>query len=116
MVAASGGTYNINFSRPTEVPVWVKVTNLVTDSHFPLDGIEQIKAALVAYIGSDTSGGLNIGQPVICIALPTEVYKVSGVVDFDLEVSSDGNSYGWENIEIAARQKAVTDESKVTVS
>ena len=116
VVAASGGTYNINFSRPTEVPVWVKVTNLVTDSHFPLDGIEQIKAALVAYIGSDTSGGLNIGQPVICIALPTEVYKVSGVVDFDLEVSSDGDSYGWENIEIAARQKAVTDESKVTVS
>ena len=116
VVAASGGTYNINFSRPTEVPVWVKVTNLVTDSHFPLDGIEQIKAALVAYIGSDTSGGLNIGQPVICIALPTEVYKVSGVVDFDLEVSSDGDSFGWENIEIAARQKAVTDESKVTVS
>ena len=116
VVAASGGTYNINFSRPTEVPVWVKVTNLVTDSHFPLDGIEQIKAALVAYIGSDTSGGLNIGQSVICIALPTEVYKVSGVVDFDLEVSPDGDSYGWENIEIAARQKAVTDESKVTVS
>lgn len=116
VVAASGGTYDIKFSRPTAVSVWVKVSNLQTDSHFPLDGKEQIKKALVSYIGSDTSGGLNIGQNVICMALPTEVYKVSGVVDFDLEISSDGDSYGWDNIEIAARQKAVTDEDKVVVS
>lgn len=116
VVAASGGTYDISFSRPTPVDVWVRVTNLVTDSHFPLDGIEQVKKSLVEFIGSSTRGGLNIGQPVICMALPTEVYKVPGVVDFDLEVSADGQEYGWDNIEIAARQKAVTDESKVTVS
>lgn len=116
VAAASGSTYDVSFSRPTAVPVWVRVTNLVTNNQFPVDGMDQIKASLIAYIGSDTHEGLNIGQPVICIALPTEVFKVSGVVDFDLQISSDGEAYSWDNVEIAMHEKAVTDESKVTVS
>ena len=96
--------------------VWVKVFNLVTDKHFPLDGIERIKQSIVTYIGADTRGGLNIGQTVICVKLPTEVLKVPGVVDFDLQLSADGENYSWDNIEIAARQKAVTEESMVSVS
>ena len=115
VVSASGKTFNISFSRPAPVNVWVKVFNLVTDRHFPLDGVEQIKAAIVSYIGSDTRGGLDIGEDVICVKLPTEVLKVSGVVDFDLQISADGETYGWNNVEIAARQKAVTDEGMVSV-
>ena len=116
VISDSGRTYDISFSRPTPVPVWVKVTNLVTDRHFPLDGIERIKQNLVEFIGSDTHRGLNIGQPVIRVVLPTEVLRVPGVVDFTLQISPDGENYGWENIEIAAREKAVTEESQVDVS
>ena len=43
------------------------------------------------------------------------VLKVPGVVDFDLQISSNGSTFSRENITIAAREKAVTDESKVTV-
>ena len=96
--------------------IWVKVFNLVTDKHFPLNGIEQIKQSIVAYIGADTRGGLNIGQSVICVKMPTEVLKVPGVVDFDLQISADGKTYGWDNISILARQKAVTNESMVVVT
>ena len=116
VIGNNGQTFDIKFSRPTPVNVWVKVTGLVTDQHFPLNGIEQIKKSLVAFIGGNTRGGLNIGQDVICIALPTEVLKIPGVVDFDLQISSDGQTFGWDNITIAARQKAVTEESKVSVS
>ena len=59
---------------------------------------------------------MNIGQPVIRGVLPTEVLRVPGVVDFTLQISPDGENYGWENIEIAAREKAVTEESQVDVS
>ena len=69
----------------------------------------------MSYIGANTRGGLNIGQTVICVALPTEVLKVAGVVDFKMKISSDGINYGWDNIKIASREKAVTDESKVIV-
>lgn len=115
-VTASGGTTDVCFSRPAPVKVWIKVFNLVTNSYFPLDGIEQIKQTLVDYIGADTRGGLNIGESVICVALPTEVFRVVGVVDFDLQLSSDGEEYSWDNIKIAARQKATTDESMVSVT
>lgn len=116
VLGASGQTFSINFSRPTPVKVWVRVTDLVTDRHFPLDGVEQIKRSLVSFIGGNTRGGLNIGQDVILVVLPTEVLKVPGVVDFNLQISPDGETFGWGNIEIAARQKAVTEESMVSVS
>lgn len=43
VVKADGRLYDVHFSRPTPVGIWVKVFNLVTDSKFPLDGIERIK-------------------------------------------------------------------------
>ncbi len=115
VLGVSGQTFNISFSRPTPVKVWVRVTDLVTDRHFPLDGVEQIKSSIVSFIGGNTRGGLNIGQDVIQVVLPTEVLKVPGVVDFNLQISPDGETFGWGNIEIAARQKAVTEESMVSV-
>lgn len=116
VISKSGVTYDISFSRPTPVGVWVRVTDLVTDHHFPLDGIERIKQKLIHFIGGDARRGLNIGQSVIRVALYPEVLDVPGVVDFKLKISPDGENYGWENIKIAARQKAVTDESMVDVS
>lgn len=115
VVTAAGGIYEVHFSRPAPVNVWVRVFNLRTDSKFPLDGVERIKGAIIRHIGVNTRGGLNIGQDVINVTLPTVVLKVPGVVDFDLQISSDGERFSWKNIEIAAREKAVTDESMVIV-
>lgn len=115
VVSIAGTIHNVSFSRPTPINVWIMIYDLVTNKSFPLDGIEQIKQSIVSYIGANTRGGLNIGQTVICVALPTEVLKVVGVVDFKMKISSDGINYGWDNIKIASREKAVTDESKVVV-
>lgn len=116
VVSNSGNPYEIRFSRPSPVSVWVRVTDLVTDRNFPLDGVEQIKERLSAFIGGTARGGLNTGQDVIRVALYPVVLSVPGVVDLKLQISPDGENYGWENIDIAAREKAVTDESKVSVS
>jgi len=115
VVTAAGSICDIHFSRPSPVDIWVKVFNLVTDSKFPLDGIEQIKRAIIQHIGVNTRGGLSIGQDVICVTLPTVVLKVPGVVDFDLQISPDGRAFNWKNIRIAAREKTVTNESMVIV-
>ncbi len=116
VLTASGQLYDVHFNRPVPKRVWVRVYNLRTNDMFPLDGIEQIKESIMKYIGSSVRGGLTIGQDVICVAIPTEVFKVSGVVDFKLKISDDGENYGWSNIEIAPREKAVTDEDMVEVS
>ena len=87
----------------------------VRQSDFSTQILERIKQAIIQHIGVNTRGGLNIGQDVINVTLPTVVLKVPGVVDFDLQISSDGEHFSWKNIEIAAREKAVTDESMVIV-
>lgn len=44
------------------------------------------------------------------------VNETPGVVDYSLEISTDGSSWKRENITISARQKAVTSVEKVEVS
>lgn len=115
VVAASGQSININFSRPTPVPVYVKVHILETGSDYPLNGADLVKAAIINYIGGAAYGGLPIGRDVVYMDLPGVIKTVAGVVDFELSIGKDSSSYGTENIQIDTREKAVTDEGKVTV-
>ena len=117
VLSDSGATYTIKFSRPALVSVWVKITGLIADSDkFPEDGKTLIRDAVIDYIGSDANGGTTIGEDIYYNRLPAVIYSVPGVLDFELEISSDGSSYGYENIVVGSREKAATDESKVTVA
>ena len=116
VVGANGQTFNIKFSRPTAVPVYIKITDLTTSSVFPEDGRDQIKSALIEYIGGDVTGGLKIGTNVLYMALPGVILSVPGVTDFHLSISPDGSSYSQENIVVGTREKAVTDDGKVAIS
>lgn len=117
VLSASGVPYSIKFSRPTLVPVWVKITNLEKDpARYPIDGDRQIAQAIIDYIGSDVRGGTTIGEPVYFYRLPEVIYTVPGVIDFTLETSSDGIDYGVYNIEVNSREKAYTEEEKVSIS
>lgn len=115
VVATSGQSININFSRPKPVPIYVKVSNLETSSDFPLNGANLVKAAIIDYIGGAAYGGLPIGRDVVYMDLPGVIKTVAGVVDFDLAIGQTASSYGTENIVIDTREKAITDEGKVTV-
>ena len=116
VIAASGQSININFSRPTTVPVYIQVSNLETDTDYPADGDDRIKSALIDYIGGDVRGGLTIGSDVRYMTLPDVILSVPGVVDFDLAISETGSDYGEGNIVIDTREKAVTDNSKITIT
>jgi uncharacterized phage protein gp47/JayE len=117
VLSSSGITYNIKFSRPTLVPVWIKVTDLETDANrFPVDGKDQIAQALIDYIGSDVKGGTTIGETVYYNRLPEVIYTIPGVLDFTLQTSPDGSDYGTYNIEVDTREKAYTEKAKVSVS
>lgn len=117
ILSDSSVVYDVHFSRPDPVPVWVRVEHLATDdSKFPADGMDQVRDAIISYIGGDARDGLSIGENVIYNRIPCRVLSVSGVIDFTLEISGDGYNYGHENIPIGTRQKAVTDAEKVEVS
>lgn len=115
VIAASGQSIDIHFSRPSTVPVFVRVFNLEVGSNFPWDGEDRIKAALVAYIGGDVQGGLPIGTDVLYMSLPGAILSVPGVVDFDLSIGTVAGSLSDNNILIGTREKAVTSSDNITV-
>lgn len=115
VLTASGQELPIFFSRPTPIKIWVKVTGVVRGAGY--GGDSAIREALVTYIGNDSFGGLEIGTDVIYMKLPGIItMAVSGVEDFDILISTDGENYGKSNIAIGYREKAVTEESAVEVS
>ena len=116
VIAKSGQSINIKFSRPTTVAVYIQIKNLETNSDFPSDGQDRIREALVEYIGGDVRGGLTIGSDVLYMALPGVILSVPGVVDFDLGISETASDYGEENIVIDTREKAVTSTDKITIA
>ena len=115
VVAQNGQNYTIHFSRPTTVPIFVKVYDLETESNFPWDGESRIKSALISFIGGDVQGGLPIGTDVLYMALPGAILSVPGVVDFSLSIGTSATALSTSNITIGTRQKAVTDTSSITI-
>ena len=64
-------------------------------------------------IGGDGTGGLNVGSDVVYMNIPGKIMAVQGVVDFDVQIGTDKENLGWNNIQIGIRQKAIVDEGTV---
>lgn len=115
VVALNGQSYDIHFSRPATVPIYIKVYDLETDTNFPWDGESRIKAALISFIGGDVQGGLPIGTDVLYMALPGAILSVPGVVDFSLSIGTSAAALAVKNIVIGTREKAVTNADAITI-
>ena len=116
VVSASGQSIGISFSRPAAVPVHIRINRLKTDPEkFPVDGMQQIKQALVDYIGDENNGGLLIGEDLVFISLYQIPLSISGVVDFSITISTDDVEYNTNNIEVGIREKAVCKEEWVEI-
>ena len=115
VITASVATKAIHFNRPHPVPVYVKVVGLSTSGDFPHDGVDQLRAAIVAYIGDNESGGVSIGETLYHQRLPAVLYKVPGVLDFDVLIGTDAENLQADNIPVDSRSKVVTDDGMVTI-
>lgn len=115
VVALNGQSYDIHFSRPATVPIYIKVYDLETDTDFPWDGESRIKDALISFIGGDVQGGLPIGTDVLYMALPGAILSVPGVVDFSLSIGTSAAALAVKNIVIGTREKAVTNADAITI-
>ncbi|WP_026702868.1 baseplate J/gp47 family protein [Salibacterium aidingense] len=102
----------IGYSRPSIVDVYVNVT---------LSGIadqEAIRSNIIEYIGGqDADGteydGLGIKEDVIAFQALMAAGEDSEADDISIELSTDNESFAYENIEISQREYARTDADKV---
>lgn len=115
-----GNQHKVYFSRASEVTTYIQL-NITSDNAFPSDGAEQIKTALIQYIGgTDSSGavysGLNMGNDVILSKLISIIYKVDGVEDVEITLSNDGATYTDSNLPIDTFEVAQTDVNYIEVT
>lgn len=100
----------VSFSHVSEVVLHIKMT-VQKDTHWEMDGEEQIKTALVGYVES-----LGAGEDVIFTRLYKSIFGVAGVVDVsELSISKDGADYQSGNIAISNAQVATLSADNITV-
>jgi uncharacterized phage protein gp47/JayE len=115
-----GHEHKVYFSRASEVKIYQKIV-ITKNPAFPVDGESKIKTALIQYIGGeDASGslytGLNMGDDVIHSKLISIIYKIDGIEDVTLSLSTDGINYAESNVNIDIFQVAQADAEAIEVT
>ncbi|MFJ7841575.1 baseplate J/gp47 family protein [Lysinibacillus sphaericus] len=116
----SGEVKQIGFTRANEVNVYIKV-NVTTNTSFTSNGVNQIKTALIKYVGgtdvnNNTYAGLNMGDDVVVSRLIAKTYSVDGIEDVIVEVSKDGVNYNDSNVIIGLQEVAQTHFNHIEVT
>lgn len=106
-----GFFHTVRFSRPAPISIYILVDNLVTNSDFPLDGMEAIKEALANY-GDQM---FSIGDDVIFNKLHCPISDIAGVEDYDLFIATTPAPASTANITIADDEVSFFDTANITV-
>lgn len=115
IVDSQGFSHDINFSRPTEVEMWISLTVVVNPAIFG-GGIESEGVTLVKQALADFGDLLNIGDDVIALQFKCEPLVVPGVVDVTGFTIEDADPpLGTENFQIDSRGIAVFDTSRIVI-
>lgn len=114
VVDSNGFIQEVNFSRPTEVPIAFEIDIVKDDNFYPSNGDEQVADAILAF-------GLTylIGQSVVVFGsngISCAVQDIPGITDMEIRISIDpAPPVTDDNIPIAAREIADFDSSRIAV-
>jgi uncharacterized phage protein gp47/JayE len=73
---SQGLPWDIGFSRPDELEIWVRVDVVVDELTFPVDGADQIAEAIL-----DDEVNYPIGKNVVAARIGSRAFTVPGVLD-----------------------------------
>lgn len=106
---SQGFSHDIEFTRPTEIDIYIDVDVDVTAAEYAGDAA--VETALVTE--GDT---MEVGEDVIYVRFQCVPLTVSGVVDVtDFKIDVTASPTGTSNIAIALRELARFDTSRITV-
>lgn len=93
--------YEVKFSFAESKDIYIKI-DLVTNEKFETNGNATIKANIETFINS-----LRMGEELITTALYGYIYKVTGVVSALVTISTDGQTYSADNVNVAVSEHCV---------
>ncbi len=107
----TGDPQTVAFSRVTLKPVYIGIT-VATNADFPIDGVAQVKDALVAY-----GATFGIGDDVIALALRARSLLVAGVTDAPVFTLGFAPApAGTVNLPVSSRERATFSTTNIVVS
>lgn len=110
VVDSQGFDQDINFSRPTEINIYIEIT-LTTDASYPVDGDTLLKQAIVDY----ATANFSIGDDVITKELYCPVFEIQGVLDADILIGIAASPTTDDNILIEDDEIADFDTGRIIV-
>lgn len=107
---SQGQIHEVRFSRPTDIPIYVKITVTINPS-FPANGVASIKQLI-----TDFGNALGIGKEVVVIPyLISSIATIPGIEDAVLLIGIAPSPTLSDNIPIAPNEIALFDTSRVDV-
>jgi len=104
-------TKTINFTRATNLTLYVEMTITIVEGVFPSTGDQDIKDALVDLLSTQ-----RIGQDVLYLQLPGAVYETGGLTINSLYLGTSPSPSGTADIVVPANQRAQLLEANITVN
>lgn len=95
IIDSQGFARDINFERPDPIPIYIEI-ELTTDSSYPADGDDQIKAAIINYAQEN----FRVGSDIIWSRLFTPINEIPGHQIDNLFIGTSPSPAGTSNISI----------------
>lgn len=116
---SNGVSHTVKWSRPVEVPIWVRLDVVKYAATFPSDGETQIKTAVAAYGDSLGVGRSVRSQPLGAVIVPDPANGggVTGVLEVTLVyIRTSSPPIAATTIAIATREISTFDTSRLTIN
>ena len=108
---SAGNTHTSNFSRPTELDIWVTITLNYNAGTYPTDGNEQVKTAIASF-----GNGLDVGFNAVSSALGSQAFSVTGVLDvLQTYIGLSDPPIAETTVPVGVRELGVYDTSRIVV-
>jgi len=114
VVDSQGFTQPQKFSRPSDVDIWAEFDLVVNSEIYPVDGDDQLKAAIVAH-----GDAIGIGNDVIVHgsdSLECAASQIPGILDMVIRVGKTASPTTDDNVPIEAREISAWDTSRIEVT
>jgi uncharacterized phage protein gp47/JayE len=108
---AQNTTQTVYFQRPTPLLYYVSI-DITTNIDFPVDGVDQIKAALVKY----NNESYKTGDDIIYSRLYTPINSVTGFQINSLHIGTSASPSGTANIATSFSQIPTLDAVRIDIT
>ena len=114
VIDSSGNPHVVAFSRATEKTIWLELDIIVNAGAFPIDGVAQCKAAIIA---STKFPAYSFGKNVTAWGVASPLEHIAGVLDVvTVRLGLAAAPIGTATIPIGPREIAVFDTSRILIN